>query len=1451
MTSSPSGFGVRSVIASATILISVIAVLGLVLPSSVFAAGTTLYVDPTASAVGQDGSSAHPYQKIQDAVTAASAGDTIHISGKQTVTSAININIPLTITGYPSAEIDTMGSDYIFAINPGGAGSTISNLTLYDFATVSNDALVLVNANNVSITSNFIRGTYQIGDSLVTRGLDVSSVSGLYIFNNTFWNLRQPAYINNATGTVFHNHTEVTKGWVVVSQSHITFTDNSWGTGPQANVVDIAIIPDSPAGANNYPDVQAISQANHNALVINKAGAVTQQSEVYVNGTTGNDSNDGSNLSPLKTIPTALTRIVANGTVHVAAGTYAGPVTITKSGVSLLGAAGTTVTESTNDQFGYGATVDTASNVTISNIDFVSTQTSGYAFHAFKADGLTLNAVTFTGPGKTGAHIGGLDINTSNTVTLNGVSSTGFYKNGIAVTAKYLASDTGANGITFNNVSSTNNGWSGISFYTIGNDHSPASIGGAASMTSVTFTGTNTISGNSLVGLHIQGDSDANEGAAAAPAYTITTDGTTLDLSHVAFNSNGIYDIANYQTAPVNAMDTTFAGLTGTQMTPAQRSAEDAKISDHRDHAAYGLVRFFTPTPTVPVLTAPVDGAVIPTNEFDFTWGASTEPSDDAITYEFQSSLDSAQTGGVLTNNVWHSGELATPMIHSSGAPDGVWYWQVRAKDASGNYSAWSSIWSVTLDHSVPTATIAFPGTGPSATSFTVTYSKAVNVAEATDPANYFLTNWPGAGGSGPLTGNASVTYDAATHTATVTFTNSAWYLSPEQTWGVGGVHDLAGNEVPPTIALTTPNVAPTAPGTPTTDTPTTSTTQVWNWDASTDVNGSGVASYSYEVLQGSTVITDWTNLGNVTTVTTSLPVGSYTLSVKATDNAGNVGEVSTGSVEVTESAPVDPPATASVSTDAATDVTSSDATLNAKNGALDAAGHSFWVSTSTFSTATPSIPDGVYSTPDMGSIAADGSFTATLSSLTTNGVPGNLPALVPGTTYYYVAWVQVNGTWVPGDMETVTLAADTSGDTLATPAGTFPSNGASLSSSDLTHITWTAVSDAHAPISYVYEVSYDSATSTVDGSFVTPINIGNAGHVTTNEVATGGTPPGTYYWHVRATDSVDTSSDWSSVQSFTITTAAPVNHAPTAGDQTATVAQGSSVAIVLNGADADNDNLTYEVGTAPTHGSVIVSQNIATYTPSNDGYAGTDTFTYNVSDGIVTVPTTGTVTITITPAPHVNAAPTATAQEVSVNENTSNNAITLSGNDADGDSLTYTIVDAPAHGTLSGTAPAMAYTPAADYTGNDTFTFVVFDGTATSSPATVSITVNAVQSTTPTQQNNSFFGNGGGSGVSGQFAAPQTSAPAGSVGGSVLGASTYNFAKNLTVGSHGEDVTQLQTILISEGFLHLDAPSGYFGSLTKAAVKLYQAAHGISPAAGYVGPMTRAVLNQGATPKS
>src|SRR3989304_2662589 len=77
--------------------------------------------------------------------------------------------------------------------------------------------------------------------------------------------------------------------------------------------------------------------------------------------------------------------------------------------------------------------------------------------------------------------------------------------------------------------------------------------------------------------------------------------------------------------------------------------------------------------------------------------------------------------------------------------------------------------------------------------------------------------------------------------------------------------------------------------------------------------------------------------------------------------------------------------------------------------------------------------------------------------------------------------------------------------------------------------------------------------------------------------------------------------------------------------------------------------------------------------------------------------------------------------------------------------------------------------------------------------------------------------------------------------------AAAPSFTRDLTVGSKGTDGTELQNWLISQNkrakaaALAAGGATGYSGSWTRAAVCDYQAAVGISPAAGYFGPKSRA----------
>ncbi len=108
------------------------------------------------------------------------------------------------------------------------------------------------------------------------------------------------------------------------------------------------------------------------------------------------------------------------------------------------------------------------------------------------------------------------------------------------------------------------------------------------------------------------------------------------------------------------------------------------------------------------------------------------------------------------------------------------------------------------------------------------------------------------------------------------------------------------------------------------------------------------------------------------------------------------------------------------------------------------------------------------------------------------------------------------------------------------------------------------------------------------------------------------------------------------------------------------------------------------------------------------------------------------------------NQAPVAANESLTVNEDTPLNLV-LQGTDTNGDTLTYSVVNSPTRGQLTGVAPNLTYSPAPNDYGTDSLTFVVNDGQVTSAVATVLITILpvndspvAIAQTVTTAQNSS-----------------------------------------------------------------------------------------------------------------
>ena len=145
---------------------------------------------------------------------------------------------------------------------------------------------------------------------------------------------------------------------------------------------------------------------------------------------------------------------------------------------------------------------------------------------------------------------------------------------------------------------------------------------------------------------------------------------------------------------------------------------------------------------------------------------------------------------------------------------------------------------------------------------------------------------------------------------------------------------------------------------------------------------------------------------------------------------------------------------------------------------------------------------------------------------------------------------------------------------------------------------------------------------------------------------------------------------------------------------------------------------------TSPAHGAVTLNANGSfTYTPTT-GFSGSDSFTYKANNGSVD---SNSATVALT----VKGLPVTVSDLYSTNIGTALNiaapGVLANDTDPNGLPLTAIIVTNPAHGTAAlGANGALLYTPAAGFSGSDSFTYKANDGLSDSNVSTVTIAVSA-----------------------------------------------------------------------------------------------------------------------------
>ncbi len=179
------------------------------------------------------------------------------------------------------------------------------------------------------------------------------------------------------------------------------------------------------------------------------------------------------------------------------------------------------------------------------------------------------------------------------------------------------------------------------------------------------------------------------------------------------------------------------------------------------------------------------------------------------------------------------------------------------------------------------------------------------------------------------------------------------------------------------------------------------------------------------------------------------------------------------------------------------------------------------------------------------------------------------------------------------------------------------------------------------------------------------------------------------------------------------------------------------------------NPNLEVQIaldGNGPLHGTTQVSnnnssnnENVFTYTPSAD-YYGTDSFTYTIAPATGIGPKSPPTKVTVSVDP-INDPPVANNDNATYDQNSDGGTINVLSNDIDpdGDSLEVMAISDTSGTALSNQSSivnnldgTISYTPASNFTGVDSFSYTVSDGSNATASATVQVTVNPTNGQLP-----------------------------------------------------------------------------------------------------------------------
>lgn len=233
----------------------------------------TIYVD-AAAAPGGDGSAGTPFDTIQGAITAATAGDTIMVAaGTYDEDLVIDVEgLTLQSADLHGAAINTAGL-FSPGLDFGGITILADNVTLDGFSISQSVPQAIIHthdADNVSIVNNAISGVGAANPRGIDVGFGAGNSDGVVIEGNTFSNLYTGVYLNQASNLTINQNIfddQNDDGAIVVDGTWpigaVAVTDNTMA-GDGTLIFFFGEEGDFTVSGNTLPDGGSLSNFVHN-----------------------------------------------------------------------------------------------------------------------------------------------------------------------------------------------------------------------------------------------------------------------------------------------------------------------------------------------------------------------------------------------------------------------------------------------------------------------------------------------------------------------------------------------------------------------------------------------------------------------------------------------------------------------------------------------------------------------------------------------------------------------------------------------------------------------------------------------------------------------------------------------------------------------------------------------------------------------------------------------------------------------------------------------------------------------------------------------------------------------------------------------------------------------------------------------------------------------------------